>query len=246
MLANIEDYLKSHVGATGSSGETEHVSLPISIELDTGTHALVAEGGEIAMAVEKRFKGKRTAYGEPSYRDIIAWCIASSSYEVSSKYLESVSDKDVEAAWEFLDTASVSSTPKTREALRKFKKTRSAAGFRKEHRVGALPSITNGRMNSYHRRSKRLVCDAAGGSKHALDSAVGHIAHTYPAAVGDEGTRCGRNMVPPVLETSLSGHREGLDSIGDVLAEECIQWVIQSKDPCLLATRFRSSLLEFD
>ena len=66
--------------------------------------------------------------------------MATDSYEVCQNVVESVSDTDVDLAWQFIDTLSVRSTRACRAMIAKFKGTRSAGGFRREHmRASASP-----------------------------------------------------------------------------------------------------------
>ena len=100
---------------------------------------LIAGDREIMLALQKRFKNKRTLHGDPRFADILTWCMSTDSYKVCQKNFEGVSDSDVDLVWQFIDTLSVSSTRACRDVMNKFKGARSAVGFRREH---TKPSVS--------------------------------------------------------------------------------------------------------
>jgi hypothetical protein len=133
MSSNIEDLVKS-----GSNiievGKAAHIAVaPTNIRMDRDCYDTVMENKEISLAVEKRFKGKRTLHENPGYKQLIAWCLSTDSYKLSEKNIEKVSNADIELAWQFIDTASVSSTKDCRDMISKYRGTRSGVGFRRQH-----------------------------------------------------------------------------------------------------------------
>lgn len=57
------------------------------------------ESNEIRLAVEKRFKGKKTLHIDPGFRELVAWCLSTDSYKLCERNIEKVSDSDIELAW---------------------------------------------------------------------------------------------------------------------------------------------------
>jgi hypothetical protein len=197
---NIEEYTRDNVSTVEVTGESHMTVGPSVIKINKASFAEVLKNREICLAIEKRFKGKRTLYGDPGFSELVAWCLATDSYKVRQKNLERVSDTDVELAWEFIDTMSVSSTKACRESIEKLKGRRSALGFRGNY-------------------VKRL----GGRRRHNL---------------------CSRNAVPSTLLPHTELDREGYKALEDVIAEDCMHWVLGSADPVASALGLRSGLLE--
>ena len=106
---------------------------PSDIRINTACGTEIMENTEIRLAIEKRFNGKRTLYADPGFKELVAWCLCTDSYKMCEKNVQRVSDADIELAWQFIDTASVSSTRPCREMVLRYKSGRSAVGFRREH-----------------------------------------------------------------------------------------------------------------
>ena len=100
--------------------------------LDRECHAFISKNEEIMPAVQKRFKNKRTSHGDPGFAALVIWCTAMNSYKVCQANLIGVSDFDVDLAWQFIDTLSISSTKACRGIMNRFKGTKSAVGFKRE------------------------------------------------------------------------------------------------------------------
>jgi hypothetical protein len=131
-------------------GNSQHVAVDsASIRVDKTCISEVEGNSEISLALDKRFKGKRTLYVEPGFKDLVTWCLCTDSYKFSEKNVEKVSDKDIEMAWQFVDTMSVSSTRQCRELILKYKGARSSVGFRREHmRPPSLRPVTRGSVRA--------------------------------------------------------------------------------------------------
>ena len=99
------------------------------VKIDKQYHQLLQDNRELNLAVDKRFRGKRTLYCTPDYRSLVYLCLSTNAYRVSSSFFRSISDDDVTLAWQFIDTASVSSTAKCRLLINRGKRDRNGAGF---------------------------------------------------------------------------------------------------------------------
>jgi hypothetical protein len=130
---DIESYVKDSVDISeGSPGDIQ-ASGADTVMVYRQYYADLSANEELTSAIEKRFKGKRTCHGAPTYKDIAMWCLCTHGYSVSQQNLSSTSNVDVEAVWEFIDTLSVSSTEKCRDLISRGKQSRSSIGFRKTY-----------------------------------------------------------------------------------------------------------------
>jgi len=126
---DIGDYLKEDYEVVDASLGDSTLSRRNDIKIDRHYQSVVQENREVSLALDKRFKGKRTFYDVPGYRDLVYLCLCSDGYKVSSSSLRNVSDDDVALAWQFIDTTSVSSTARCREIVNAGKSNRNGAGF---------------------------------------------------------------------------------------------------------------------
>lgn len=114
---------------------------PNTLVLSTSVLLAFQSNKELNQAIKKRFRGKTTKYGFPSFERIVMWILSTSGYDINSDILCDVSNDDVGLAWEFLDTLRVSSSEDCRRQLDKSLGTRSSDGFRRS---------TNVRVNAGH------------------------------------------------------------------------------------------------
>jgi len=138
----MEELVREGRQIVGVDGVAHRAVGPADIRIDKACCAEVVQSNEVRLAVEKRFKTKRTFYGEPGFGELVPWCLSTDSYKLCQRNLERVSDSDVDLVWQFIDTASVSSTRPCREIIGKYKGSRSAVGFRREH-VRSAPSASS-------------------------------------------------------------------------------------------------------
>jgi hypothetical protein len=108
------------------------------IKIDTSRCIEILGNKEIQLAIDKRFKGKKTLYLSPGFKNLVVWCLATDSYKVCEKSLDKVSNVDIESVWQFIDTISVSSTEECRNLVSKCKGVRSSVGFSRSN-VRATP-----------------------------------------------------------------------------------------------------------
>lgn len=111
------------------------------LHVDFSYCSQVLENREMSLAVEKRFKNKRTAYGVPGYKELVAWCLASDSFNVREEVLDCVSNNDIELVWQFIDTMSVSSSPVCRELVMRGKGSRNSSAFTRTLGRPASPRV---------------------------------------------------------------------------------------------------------
>lgn len=103
---------------------------------------------ELLANIKKRFKAKSTLYKTPTFYDLIVWTLSSAGYCINSNLLKCVSDNDVYTVWLFLDTISVSSSPRCAPIVQKAKAGRTGCGFerlflRKENVVRVVLPISS-------------------------------------------------------------------------------------------------------
>jgi hypothetical protein len=170
---SIGDYLKEGVSTVEISDGFHLVTGSSTIKINGQGWRAVQENNEIRLSVEKRFKGKKTVHGTPGFAELVKWCLATDSYKVCQGNLDKVCDSDVELAWEFIDTMSVSSTKRCRDTLGMLKGGRSATGFRRHHVGGTGGSRPKARVTrnavppTYVKHS-----DAGSGGYRTLEEAV--------------------------------------------------------------------------
>ena len=133
MTSNVEDLVREGCQVIEVDKAAHRAVGPRDVRINRMCCSEVMDSNEIRLAVEKRFKGKRTLYEDPCFRELVAWCLGTDSYKLCEKNIERVSDVDIELAWQFIDTTSVSSTKSCREIMGRYKSARSAVGFRREH-----------------------------------------------------------------------------------------------------------------
>lgn len=133
MGSNIEDLVREGCQVIEVDKAAHRAVGPRDIRINRVCCSEVMDSNEIRLAVEKRFKGKKTLYVDPGFRELVAWCLSTDSYKLCEKNMDKVSDSDVELAWQFVDTTTVSSTKPCREIMSRYKGARSAVGFRREH-----------------------------------------------------------------------------------------------------------------
>jgi hypothetical protein len=129
----ISQYLKKEVTIVKLSGVDSSTISKSTVGLNTSTYKAVISSIEMKLAVEKRFKRKTIIYEHSKFKEITAWCLTIDLYKVCAKNVRYVSNADIESAWEFIDTISVSSTETLRRIIQKSKKERSAVGFERKH-----------------------------------------------------------------------------------------------------------------
>jgi len=129
---DIEAYLKEGVHLVLCSSNRRHVTFPGAVSFDEQAYSELSRNKELALAIEKKFKGKRTSYGTPTYRDLVLWCLSTSQYNVCSANLRDVSDAEVRKAWGMIATTSTSSTRTCSELMERHRNGRSETGFSRE------------------------------------------------------------------------------------------------------------------
>lgn len=197
---DVEKYAKLNVQII-ETDQFSHRSIgPSDVRVNKACYAEISENKEIKLAVHKRFKGKKTVHGDPTFLELVLWCLSADSYKVCERNLDSVSNVDVEAAWQFIDTASVSSTKACRDVVTPYKEGRSAVGFRREHMA--------------------------------------------PLGKGRGWRPQDRNTVPSTLVGYSKLDCDGYETLGDLMTEDCMHWVLRSEDPLGSVLRLRSRLLE--
>jgi len=127
----LEQHLRDGIPILETRDSSEHGTDRNCITVDSRAMELLVENEEVALAMRKKFKGKRTMYGEPKFSDLVLWCMSTSSYSVCERNFADVSNQDIARAWEFIDTTTVSSTASTRAMMLEFKLNRSATGFKR-------------------------------------------------------------------------------------------------------------------
>ena len=146
---DIEPYLKEGIHLALCNSNRRHASFPGAVSFDEQAYSELSDNKELALAIEKKFKGKRTSYGTPTYRDLVLWCLSTSRYSICSANLRDVSDAEVRKAWGMITTTSTSSTKTCSELMERHRNGRSEVGFSRERMPdapvpkGSLRSLGN-------------------------------------------------------------------------------------------------------
>lgn len=138
---DVGEYLKDGYEVVDASMGDSVRSGHKDIKVDRHYYFSLKENREVNLALDKRFKGKRTLYSTPDFKDLVYLCLCSDGYKASSSSLHSVSDDDIALAWQFIDTVSVSSTVKCREVVNAGKGSRSGAGFSRSVKRRGICSV---------------------------------------------------------------------------------------------------------
>lgn len=202
MGSNIEDLVREGCQIVEVDKATHKAVGARDIRINKVCLTEVIENTEIRLALEKRFKGKKTLHLDPGFGDLVAWCLSTDSYKLCERNIERVSDTDIEQAWQFIDTTSVSSTKPCREIMVRYKGARSTVGFRREH-IASPVSL----------RLRRPL---------------------------------GRNVVPSTLSSYSRRDSDGYGTLGEMMVEDCMRWILESPDPTSSALLLRSRLLQRD
>lgn len=133
MDANIENLIRDGCSIVDVDKAAHKAVGPSDIRVNRECFDEVMKSNEIRMAIDKRFNTKGTLYLYPGFRELVAWCLGTDSYKLCEKNLEKVSNKDIDLAWQFIDTTAVSSTKHCREVMDRYRGGRSSVGFRREH-----------------------------------------------------------------------------------------------------------------
>jgi hypothetical protein len=88
---------------------------------------------KLSLAISKRFKGRFTRYESLGYQELVCWCLATDGYKLSEEGFFSVSNEDVEGAWNFIDSVRVSSSNDCRDLVNRGALSRDGTGFGRTH-----------------------------------------------------------------------------------------------------------------
>lgn len=92
----IDSYTKDNVKIVETDPD-RYISLPSgSIMVNRTYDNKMRENNEITLALQKRFKNKRTLHGDPGFADIVVWCLSTDYYKISQENFNSISNSDVD------------------------------------------------------------------------------------------------------------------------------------------------------